>query len=110
LTLFSVFWVTSKYLAWTRSRSHYSTASRLFKVIKADLRERVGGIGGLSQTDMLRTYLKFPRQDYDALKRDEETFFKIVWPRLEAERKRDKAIKSYERMQFGKEVPVWTLS
>jgi hypothetical protein len=45
----------------------------------------------------------------DGLKRDETTFFKAVWPKLEEERKRDRSVQTYERMQFGKEVPVWTL-
>ena len=49
-------------------------------------------------------------KENDGLKRDEETFYKTVWPRLEAERKRDKSVKSYERMQFGREIPVWTLN
>jgi hypothetical protein len=44
----------------------------------------------------------------DGLKRDEETFYKFVWPRLEQERVSDKCIKKYERTQFGREVPVWT--
>jgi hypothetical protein len=48
-----------------------------------------------------------PKED-DGLKRDEEAFYTVVWPKLETERKNDKSIKTYERMQFGKEVPVWT--
>jgi len=71
------------------------------------LRDKVGTISGLSQSDILRTYLKMPKED-DGLKRDEETFYTVVWPKLETERKNDKSIKTYERMQFGKEVPVWT--
>ena len=56
----------------------------------------------------MRSYLRLPKDKKDGLKRDEETFYKLVWPRLEGERKREKSIKSFERMQFGKEVPVWT--
>jgi len=78
-------------------------------LLKTDLRDKVGSISGISQTDVLRAYLRLEKND-DGLRRDEETFFKIVWPRLEQERKRDKAIKSYERMSFGKEIPVWTLN
>ena len=87
-------------------------------MIKNELREKVGNITGQSQSDILRTYLKFQKsgdastsgkQD-DGLKRDEETFFKVVWPKLEAERKKDKSIKTYERIQFGKEIPVWSLN
>ncbi len=64
----------------------------------------------MSQSDILRTYLKMAKNEDDGLKRDEETFMKVVWPKLEGERKKDKSIKTYERMQFGKEVPVWTLN
>ncbi len=77
--------------------------------MKTELRDKVGTISGITQSDILRAYLKL-QKGTDTLKRDEETFFKNVWPRLENERKRDKAIKTYERMQFGKEVPVWTLN
>ena len=85
--------------------------NRLFKTIKSELRDKVGTIAGLSQSDILRSYLKLGREEAkDDMKRDEETFFKVVWPKLEDQRKRDKGIKSFERMQFGREVPVWTLN
>lgn len=45
----------------------------------------------------------------DGLKRDERTFYKEVWPSLEDLRKRDKSIQTFERMQYGKEIPVWQL-
>jgi hypothetical protein len=79
--------------------------------VKTELRDKMGTIQGISQSDILRTYLKMSKSsEDDRLKRDEETFMKTVWPKLEGERKRDKSIKTYERMQFGKEVPVWTLN
>ncbi len=78
--------------------------------MKTELRDKIGSISGLSQSDILRTYLKLPKDSKDGLKRDEETFYKTVWPRLEQERKKDKQVKSFERTMFGKEVPVWTQS
>ena len=77
-------------------------------MVKTELREKVGSISGLSQSDILRIYLRLPRDPKDGLKRDEETFYKHLWPRLEQERVRDRSIKKYERMQFGREIPVWT--
>jgi hypothetical protein len=56
----------------------------------------------------LRNYLKMGREN-DGLRRDEDTFYRHVWPKLEEERRRDRSIQTYERMQFGREVPVWTL-
>lgn len=110
LTIFSILWLYRKLSLWKRSRRQLSTIQRLFKLVKTELRDKMGTITGISQSDILRTYLKMPKaSEDDGLKRDEETFMKTVWPKLEGERKRDKSIKTYERMQFGKEVPVWTL-
>jgi len=50
--------------------------------LKTELRDKVGSISGISQTDVLRAYLKLDKND-DGLRRDEETFFKVVWPKLE---------------------------
>lgn len=52
--------------------------------------------------------MRLPKEN-DGLKRDEITFYSQIWPKLEQERKRDKSVQSYEKMQFGKEIPMWTL-
>ena len=85
-----------------------NTAWRLFRMVKTDLKEKVGSISGLSQSDIYRMYAKMPK-DNDGLSRDESTFYAKVWPLMEQERKRDKQIQAFERMQLGREVPVWTL-
>ena len=43
------------------------------------------------------------------MRRDENTFYKIVWPQLENIRKKDKTIQTFDRLQFGKETPIWQL-
>ena len=53
---------------------------QFYKAIKTKLRDQVGTISGLSQSDILREYLKIPMNNQDGLKRDEETFYKTVWP------------------------------
>lgn len=108
VTLFTVAYATSKLNRCLRSRRQASTVTKLFTLIKTELRDKVGSISGLSQTDILRLYLRLPKDTKDGLKRDEETFYKTLWPRLESERVRDRSVKKYERMQFGREVPVWT--
>lgn len=68
------------------------------------------GISGLSQSDILRVYLELPKTSpHDTLKRNENTFYKEVWPMLEHMRKQDKGIQTFERLQFGKEIPIWQL-
>jgi len=56
----------------------------------------------------LRRYLQTPKAT-DQLKRDEATFYRQVWPILEQLRKKERNIQTYDRMQFGKEVPIWQL-
>jgi len=67
-----------------------------------------GGVSGLSQTDILRRYISTPRGK-DKLKRDENSFYKKVWPMLEQLRKKDKTIQSFDKIQFGREIPIWQL-
>lgn len=67
-----------------------------------------GGFSGLSQSEILRRYMALEKTG-DGLKRDERTFYKEVWPSLEDLRKREKTIQTFERMQYGKEIPVWQL-
>jgi hypothetical protein len=57
---------------------------------------------------MLRRYLGLGKSN-DGLKRDEQTFYKQVWPMMEQLRKQDKNIQTFERMQYGKEIPIWQL-
>lgn len=108
VTLFTIGYATAKLNKCLKSRRQSSLVSKLFKLVKTELRDKVGSISGLSQADILRMYLRMPKDTKDGLKRDEETFYRLLWPRLESERVRDRSIKKYERMQFGREVPVWT--
>jgi hypothetical protein len=80
-----------------RSRKQKKTIRNLYRTVKNDLRDKIGSITGLSQADIARTYLRLP-PDNDGLKRNEDTFNKVVWPKLEEERKRDRQIKTFERM------------
>jgi hypothetical protein len=108
VTLFTFAYAYTKLNRCLKTRRQQSLVSKLFKLVKTELRDKVGSISGLSQADILRLYLRMPKDVKDGLKRDEETFYKQLWPRLEGERVRDRSIKRYERMQFGREVPVWT--
>jgi hypothetical protein len=47
----------------------------LYRTVKNDLRDKVGTITGLSQSDMARIYLRLPLEN-DGLKRNEDTFYK----------------------------------
>jgi hypothetical protein len=76
--------------------------------VKGDLQKNVGSFAGISQSDILMKYLQLQKRD-DGLARTEDTFYKKVWPQMEEQRKRDKTIQTFERMHFGKEVPVWQL-
>ncbi|CDW83383.1 UNKNOWN [Stylonychia lemnae] len=76
--------------------------------IYTSTKNKVGTLTGISQTDILQKYLQLEKKD-DGLSRNENTFNSRVWPELERLRKQDKQLQVYERMQFGKFVPVWQL-
>jgi hypothetical protein len=62
----------------------------------------------MSQSDILHKYLRMPKSN-DGLARNEHAFYKSVWPKMEELRKKDRVISVFERMQFGKEIPIWQL-
>ena len=62
----------------------------------------------MSQSDIMHHYVNLPKAN-DGLRRDEATFYKQVWPVLDNLRKNDKDISKFERMHYGKEIPVWRI-
>jgi len=57
---------------------------------------------------MLRKYIYWPKNQ-DGLRRNENNFFKYIWPLLEGKQKKDRSIITFERSQYGRNIPVWQL-
>lgn len=65
---------------------------------------------GMSETDILRKYLKMPKQSKsDNVGRNQEQFYKQVWPILEQQRRKDSELAKIDKIQFGRNVQVWEL-
>jgi hypothetical protein len=62
-----------------RNRKQRKTIETLFKLVKSDLKNKVGTLTGLSQSDILQKYLQMEKGD-DGLARNENTFNQKVWP------------------------------
>eukprot|EP00347_Sterkiella_histriomuscorum_P007620 403348215 len=106
--IFDINWDPVYMYQFARNRKQKKLVDLLFKQVKRDLQNTVGTISGLSQTDILQRYLQIEKQG-DKLSRNENTFNNTVWPELEKKRKGDKQLQVYERLQFGKYIPVWQL-
>ena len=68
----------------------------LYSNIKDEMHNMTGVTSGISQSDMLRRYLGM-KSAGEGLRRDEMTFYREVWPKLEGLRKRDRSVQSFTR-------------
>ena len=69
------------------SRKTAQLAKKFFGDIKQNLNKNSNG---LSESDILRKFMEFPRQNADKIERNEEAFKTHIWPLLEQHRKKDK--------------------
>ena len=98
--------ILMKIMQCLRNRRIYSLARSIYNEVKTNLVENPNG---LSESDILRKYLAYPRKN-DPLVRDETTFRHSVWPILEGLRRKDtQRIFSSESLQYGRTVKIWNL-
>ena len=66
---------------------------------------------GLTQTDILRMFLRAPKTSAgDTVPRDQQTFKQQVWPQLEALRQSDRQrVTESECLQFGRSERRWNM-
>ena len=89
---------------WRASCRYGRITKELYGEILSDLKQFGGRTQGLTQNDILR---KFLNGQYPGVKLDEYTFNTSIWPQLEALRKKDKKVNSFQRQEFGKLTNVW---
>ena len=65
-----------------------------------------GPISGIDKVDMMRIFLETNNKG-DGLPRNENTFYKQVWPQLEKIRAKDKQISAFTKLVFGQDIDVW---
>lgn len=98
--------ILMKIMQCLRNRRIYSLARSIYNEVKTNLVENPNG---LSESDILRKYLAYPRKN-DPLVRDETAFRHSVWPILEGLRRKDtQRIISSESLQYGRTVKIWNL-
>lgn len=76
-----------KIRGWKQERQINKLARNLYNDVKKSLESNVNG---LSESDILRKYISYPRSSNDKLPRTEEAFRSIVFKKLEELRKKDK--------------------
>lgn len=85
-----------------------NTLKTLFNQVKQNLENKMHVVSTMSQSDILRRYLDIPKSS-DGFPRNESTFYKEIWPMMDELRKKDRSLQTFDRVQFGKEIPVWQL-